>query len=100
MVSENIDLDSCFSKVGSNELNAHLVIRFVIEASQLAPNTTWNLHDEGDALYCPLLVKNGLAKPDIDDMKKSLKYWQGKDYRTRWENMGCVKQRNILSFTD
>lgn len=67
-----------FTKVGGNELNAHTVILFVREASKILPNKVFSLRDEGDALYCPLLIKNGQAKPDIERMKDSLDYWQNR----------------------
>ncbi len=57
-----------FTKVSSNEFNALAVIKFVIEASKLIPEQTFYLMDEGFALYCPLYIKNGLAKPDYKEM--------------------------------
>ena len=66
------------TKVGGNELNAHTVINFVVEASRILPDHTFYLIDDADALYCPLLIKNGLAKPDIESINKTLKYWENK----------------------
>lgn len=54
-----------FTKVSSNELNAHTVVQFVVMASQIIPNATFYLIDEGYALYCDLLLKNGMAKPNM-----------------------------------
>ena len=69
-----------FTKVRGNEMNAHLVIRFVLDASRLLPSAILCLHDEGDALYCPVLIQSGKMKPDLSDMRKSLNYWVDKDY--------------------
>jgi hypothetical protein len=79
-VPEDIQKDEINSstKVGGNELNAHTVIKFVVEASKILPDRTFYLVDDADALYCPLLIKNGLAKPDIDSINRSLKYWKDK----------------------
>lgn len=68
-----------FTKVRGNELNANQVIKFILESSTLVPNKVIYLHDEGDALYCPLLIKNGKAKPDKEDMESSLEYWNKKE---------------------
>lgn len=72
--------DLWFTKVGSNELNAHTIIKYVHEASMIIPKCVFNLKDEGDALYCPIHLKNGLARPDFEEMKKNLKFWDGKEH--------------------
>lgn len=59
-----------FTKVSSNELNAHTVIQFVIAVSKLIPETLLYLIDEGYALYCDLFIQNGLAKPHLDNIRK------------------------------
>ena len=69
-----------FTKVGSNEFNAHTVIQFILDASKILPKQTLSLYDEGDSLYCPVLIKNGKAKPDIAAIKDTLKYWSDKGY--------------------
>ncbi len=77
-----------FTKVSSNELNAIQVVKFVLEASKLVPDKEFVLDDEGDCLYCPLLIKNGLAKPDKIRMTANLEYWKDKDYlhdEGRWD---------------
>ena len=71
---------SGFTKTGGNELNAHTVIYFIAEASRILPKRIFTLYDEGDALYCSLLIKNGRAKPDLKSMESSLEYWRDKDY--------------------
>jgi hypothetical protein len=65
-----------FTKVYGNEIDAHSVIKFVIDASKLIPERDFYLFDEGEAIYCPLIIKNGLAKPDVDKIKNSLEYWK------------------------
>jgi len=69
-----------FSKTGGNELNAHTVIYFVAEASHIIPRQVFSLYDEGDALYCPILIRNGRAKPDLERIEHTLEYWKGRDY--------------------
>ena len=71
VTAEQIDLDEknvvlfgC-TLAGSNEFDAHNVIKFVIDASKILPEYTLYLDDDGYALYCPVLIKNGSAKPDI-----------------------------------
>ena len=66
------DLLKGFTKVSSNELNAHAVISFVIEASRLIPQTVFYLIDEGYATYCDLQIKNGLAKPHYGNIAEYL----------------------------
>lgn len=62
-----------FTKVSSNELNAHAVINFVIEVSKLIPEAVFYLIDEGYALYCDLQIKDGLAKPHYENLAEYLK---------------------------
>ncbi len=69
-----------FTKVAGNELNAHTVIIFIVEASRILPNQVFSLYDEGDALYCPILIRNGKAKPDLEQISSALDYWMEKDY--------------------
>lgn len=64
-----------FIKVSGNELNAHAAIRFVIEASVILKDQIISLNDEGEALYCPVLIKNGLMKPDKDRLRDLIQYW-------------------------
>ena len=61
-----------FTKVSSNELNAHTVIQFIMAASKLIPDAILYLIDEGYALYCDLFVQNGLAKPHMDNIQKHI----------------------------
>lgn len=57
-----------FTKVSSNELNAHTVIKFVTEASKIIPDQIFYLIDEGFALYCPLHIKGGSARPNYPEI--------------------------------
>jgi hypothetical protein len=75
-----------FTKVYGNEINAHNVIKFVVDASKMLPDEIFYFIDEADALYCPLLVKNGLAKPDVESIKSSLEYLNEKqDKSSLWD---------------
>ena len=67
-----------FTKVNDNEPNAHLVIDFVADASRIISEREWYLYDEGNALYCEVLVKNGLARPSLEHVSKTIKYWEDK----------------------
>jgi hypothetical protein len=64
-----------FIKVSGNELNAHAAIKFVLEASNILSDQIISLSDEGEALYCPVLIKNGLMKPDKDRIRDLIQYW-------------------------
>jgi len=59
-----------FTKVSSNEFNAHVVIKFIVEVSKLIHEQTFYLIDEGYALYCPLNIQNGFAKPYLEEITK------------------------------
>lgn len=69
-----------FTKTRGNELNAHAVIQFVYEVSKnIMPKVEIELSDEGNSLYCPIILKGGKAKPDLKDIKNSLEYWKGNE---------------------
>lgn len=76
-----------FTKVRGNENNARAVIQFVLEASGILRKTMY-LHDEGDALYCPLLILNGLAKPEESNIREHLEYWNGEKNADMLHNGG------------
>jgi hypothetical protein len=69
-------LASGFTKVGENEKNAALVVKFLIECSILAPRIKIKVSDEGDYLTCPVIIQNGLMKPDEDEIKSTIEYWK------------------------
>jgi hypothetical protein len=68
-----------FTKTSGNELNAQVVICFVIECSKILAGVQLHLNDEGDALYCPVLIKDGLAKPDRKKIKNDISLWNEPD---------------------
>jgi hypothetical protein len=93
---------------GGNEFDAHNVIKFVVDASKILPDYVLYLDDDGFALYCPVLIKNGLAKPDhkrinyqLDNMinnfmhqkkglydpAKRIKFFQKLQNHKRWTNI-------------
>ena len=72
---------SGFCKTSGNELNAHAVIRFILECSFILKGVDILLSDEGDALYCPLIIKNGKAKPDFPAIKSAIAHWNSKGYK-------------------
>lgn len=69
-------LASGFTKVRENEENAALVVRFLIEASLLAPKTRIKVSDEGDYLACPVIIEKGRMKPDETEIKSTIEYWK------------------------
>jgi hypothetical protein len=71
-------LASGFTKVRENEENAALVIKFLIEASLLAPRIRIKVSDEGDYLACPVIIQNGRMKPDESEIKSSIEYWKSR----------------------
>jgi hypothetical protein len=68
-----------FTKVYGNEIDAHNVIKFVVDSSIILPEREFYFFDEGEALYCPLFVKNGLAIPDVSHISKILACWNKGD---------------------
>ncbi len=77
---ELVDKDKLygFTKVYGNEIDAHNVIKFVTDSSKILSGYEFYFFDDGDAIYCPLRVKNGLAKPDIKHVKSLHESWKGK----------------------
>jgi hypothetical protein len=68
-------LASGFTKVRENEENAALVIKFLIEASLLAPRIRIKVSDEGDYLACPVIIEKGRMRPDDAEIKSTIEYW-------------------------
>ena len=66
-----------FTKVQGNEFNSFLVLQALIDISKKLPNVTIKIFDEGEFLFCPLTIKKGKAKPDINDLVKSIQYYAG-----------------------
>jgi hypothetical protein len=67
---------SGFTKVGGNELNAHALIKFIVECSHILRGQIIGLYDEGDALYAPLHITEGMAMPDINLIIGNLDHWE------------------------
>ena len=65
-----------FTKVGGSELNAHALIRFIVECSDILRGQIIGLYDEGDALYAPLQITEGMAMPDINHVIGILDHWK------------------------
>ncbi|RPI19633.1 MAG: hypothetical protein EHM58_01120 [Ignavibacteriae bacterium] len=84
-----------FTKVYGNEINAHNVIKFVVDASKILPDETFYFIDDADALYCPLLVKNGLAKPDVESIRRSIDYMK-KNHSIREGGLWDTTNREIF----
>jgi hypothetical protein len=89
------DLLRGFTKTGGNELNAHTVILFILDASTICPEATFSLGDEGNALYNAILIKNRMAKPDINSIKSTLDYWK-KQWDTLKNYGNCAAQKDYL----
>jgi hypothetical protein len=71
-------LMSGFTKVREDEYNAGLVIMFLLEASLIAPGIKLRVQDEGDYLRCPVIIQNGTMKPDKEELKSEIEYWEEK----------------------
>jgi hypothetical protein len=69
-------LASGFTKVRENEENAALVIKFLIEASLLAPRVKIKVSDEGNYLACPVIIEKGRMKPNETEIKSTIEYWK------------------------
>jgi len=66
-----------FCKVGGNAYNALLVLLALIRISkEVFPDKEISLSDEGEFLKCPIIIKNGLAKPDIRRIEDDLVYYE------------------------
>lgn len=62
-----------------NEILAHKAINFAYNVSKLFPEKVMFLNDnDGWALYCPLLLKDGQAKPDLKEIRKQFKRMEDK----------------------
>jgi len=61
-----------FTKTQGNELNSLLVLEALLAASRAIPEALLTLSDEGRFLYCNLQIRNGQARPDLDQLKNDL----------------------------
>lgn len=95
-------LMSGFTKVRDDESNAALVVRFLTEASVLAPGIRIKVHDEGDYLACPVVIHNGRMEPDKQEITSQIQYWLKRrdeapgDQLSFWTHL-IARQRHFLS---
>ena len=64
-----------FTKTQGNEYNSLLVYTALLELSKRLTDTTIHLYDEGEFLVCPLFIKNGLVKPDFEEVNENRAYY-------------------------
>jgi len=67
-----------FTKTGGNELNSLQVVLALTAASKVVKNAVISLHDEGRLLKCGIVIQNGLAMPDEEDIDSNISYLLGK----------------------
>lgn len=60
------------TKVAGDEYNAFLVTAWLVKTSKILPQHEFILHDQGRFLKIDLIIKNGLAKADLDSAQKTL----------------------------
>lgn len=63
-----------FCKVAGNELNASVIIVGLTNIS-LAIDCSIKVNDEGKYLLCPIIIENGLARPNEDEIDTNIAYW-------------------------
>ena len=86
-----------FTKVGGNEFNALLVYTALIEISRLT-NAELTLYDEGQFLYADVIIKNGLARIDIDKLKETWKLQKKKgNVKKREEDKELIDKETLQS---
>ncbi len=78
--ANGLDLQSALgsTKVAGNEYNAFLVAVWLAEVSKLLPHHKFELRDEGRFLKVALMLQNGLAKPDLDYVRHTIRYIENK----------------------
>jgi hypothetical protein len=64
-----------FTKTAGNEWNTHLCVQGIIKLSRIIPEHLIEVCDEGEYLHCPLLIKNGQAKPNMISLCNHLADW-------------------------
>ena len=63
-----------FCKTGSNELNSLQVVLGCLAATRVVKNARIHLHDEGKLLKCYIIIENGKAKADKDEIQQQIGY--------------------------
>ena len=64
-----------FCKTQGNEFNSLLVYLALIEISVAIPKARISISDEGEFLYCDVILKNGKAFPNLSSLKESIDSW-------------------------
>lgn len=78
---------SGFTKVADNELNAKLVVDFLIEASKIAKEATIYTYDEGDYILCSyVIVKQGVVDKDIQRIQEYRIHLKEQSKKPGWES--------------
>lgn len=67
-------LMSGFTKVRDSESDAALVVKFLLEASNIAPDININVNDEGNYLKCPVIIRHGRMSVDQEGLQSHLEY--------------------------
>lgn len=64
-----------FTKTQGNEFNSLLVYSALIEVSEKIPSCEIELHDEGEFLFCDVIIKQGKVKPKVSEIKENIQRW-------------------------
>lgn len=70
---------SSFVKVGGNEYNAFLVLFGILEISKKINNEI-TVSDEGEYLFTPIIIKDGKAKIDLEELNEDWNRWKEQGY--------------------
>ena len=87
-----------FTKVQGNEFNAMIVYYSLIELSQEFKNCKFKVYDEGEFLFCDMIIKQGKVIPDIESINKSIDRWSRyvlANYTNMFDSIINLKNENI-----
>lgn len=82
-----------FCKVGGNELNAMWVVRGLTQVSIEVKKATIAVRDEGNYLLCPIIIEEGMARPDDRRIDSDIAWWMTRRWypeyadAANWESM-------------
>ncbi len=76
-----------FTKVGGNELNAMVVVLGLAAISLAVENTSISVHDEGEFLKCPIVIEEGMARPDDRKIDKDISWLLISQWREGYEDL-------------
>jgi len=96
----NFSVARGFTKVQGNELNSLMVFTALIAISQQCPNVKITLHDEGEFLYCDLIIRKGRVIPDLSDLKGRIESWAASAYFSSQTKEMKEIRKDILSGFD